>query len=266
MGYGGAVTVHTFHLAKPGLARVAMTLLRPPSAATVAGLRHAECMVPMRLGASIVSPGRWQLRRLAMFAAWEDEAAIDDFLGGTSLGRALAAGWHVRLRFLRRWGRVAAFDGLPATTGDTDPEAPVVAVTLARLRLLQVPRFIRWGKPVERLVRDHPGATLALAAARPWRTISTFTVWHSAREMDEMVHGRSAIPAPERHAAAMVERRRKDFHREFTTLRFTCIGEHGRWEGRESIVPMRGVARDTDRGPEAVEDVESSTHSMSGGR
>jgi hypothetical protein len=51
-----------------------------------------------------------------------------------------------------------------------------------------------------------------------------------------MVHGRGAIEAPERHATAMVERRRKDFHVEFTTLRFTCIGEYGAWEGRSSIV------------------------------
>jgi len=191
----------------------------------------------------MLSPGRWQIRRLAMFAAWEDEAVIDAFMQGTRLGRALAAGWHVRLQFLRRWGHVAAFGGLPATTGETHPDAPVVAVTVARLKLLQVPRFIRWGLPVERLVRDHPAATLALAAMRPWGTISTFTVWQSAREMKDMVHGRSAIPAPERHAAAMVERRRKDFHTEFTTLRFTCIGEYGAWEGRRSIVPTTSSSR-----------------------
>jgi hypothetical protein len=194
-------------------------------------------MMPMRLGAAMLSPTRWQLGQLAMFAAWENEAAIDDFLQRTRLGRALATGWHVRLQFLRRWGHVAAFDGLPAVAAETDPDAPVVAVTIARLKLLQVPRFIRWGVPVERLVRDHTGTTLALAATRPLNTISTFTVWKSAREMTDMVHGRSAIDTPERHAAAMVERRRKDFHVEFTTLRFTCIGEYGAWEGRTSIVP-----------------------------
>ncbi|MFO0633050.1 MAG: hypothetical protein U0168_09395 [Nannocystaceae bacterium] len=224
-------------MATPGLARVAMALARPPTAARVPGLRHAECMVPMRLGASILSPWRWQLRRLAMFAAWQDEAAIDAFLQRTALGRVLARGWHVRLRFLRRWGRVAAFDGLPASDGETDPDAPVVAVTVARLRLLQVPRFIHWGKPVERQVRDHPGTTLALAAFRPLRTISTFTIWHSARAMTDMVHGRDATANAQRHADAMVERRRKDFHVEFTTLRFACVGEYGQWEGRSAIVP-----------------------------
>jgi hypothetical protein len=237
--YREPMVVHTFHLAKPGLVTTLTALVRPPASATVAGLHHAECMMPMQLGASFFSPGRWQLRRLAMFAVWENEAAIDEFLQSPRLGRALAAGWHVRLKFLRRWGHVAAFDGLPAKDGETDPEAPVVAVTVARMKLLQVPRFLRWGVPVERLVRDHPGHTLALAATRPPRTIATFTVWHSAREMLDMVHGRGAIEAPERHATAMVERRRKDFHVEFTTLRFTCIGEYGAWEGRSSIVPTR---------------------------
>ncbi|MCK6545401.1 hypothetical protein L6R52_05990 [Myxococcota bacterium] len=237
------MVVHTFHLAAPGVITTIATLLRPPTSADVPGLRHAECMSPMQLGSALWSRRRWQLGRLAMFAAWEDEAAIDAFLERTRLGRALGRGWHVRLRFLRRWGQVAAFEPLPAVAGETDLEAPVVAVTVARMKLLEVPRFLRWGVPVERLVRDHPGTTLALAATRLPRTIATFTVWRTAREMLDMVHGRGAITEPERHAAAMVERRRRDFHHEFTTLRFTCLGEYGSWEGRSAIVPVDDVRR-----------------------
>ncbi|HLT30766.1 MAG TPA: hypothetical protein VK013_12035 [Myxococcaceae bacterium] len=232
------MAVHSFHLAKPGFFRTMAALLNPPTRASTAGLRHAECMFPMRLGAAILSPGRWQPRSMAMFAEWESEAAIEAFLSDTSLGRVLATGWHVRLRFLRRWGQLAALEGLPEREGDTAPDAPVVAVTLARLALPQVPRFLHWGKPVERFVRDHPGATLAMAATRPLRTISTFTIWRSAREMSEMVHGRQEGGGANRHAAAMVEHRRKDFHLEFTTLRFACISEHGAWDGRSSFVPV----------------------------
>ena len=231
------MALHTFHLAKPGFLRTMGALLRPPTSRTVSGLLHAECMMPMELGSSIFSRGRWQMGRLAMFAAWEDEAAIDAFLAGPPLGRALAAGWHVRLSFLRRWGNIAALDGLPEKAAETDLDAPVVAVTVARMKMFQVPRFLHWGKPVERQVRDHPGTTLALAAIRPPRTISTFTVWHSAREMIGMVHGRGGGESPERHVKAMGERRRKDFHVEFTTLRYTCSSEHGEWEGRSAIVP-----------------------------
>jgi hypothetical protein len=229
--------IFSFHLAKATLATSASALLRPPTAERVAGLRHAECMTVMALGSPVLSAGRVQLRRLAVFASWEAERALNAFLTETELGRTLEAGWHVRMAFLRRWGRVAEFEDLPASAGEAGPTEPVVAVTLARMKLPQVPRFIRWGKPVEELVRDHPGTTLALAAVRLPNTVSTFSVWRSQREMLDMVRGHSAVPDAERHAAAMAERQRNDFHYEFTTLRFRALAEHGAWGGRRNIVP-----------------------------
>jgi hypothetical protein len=107
------------------------------------------------------------------------------------------------------------------------------------MRIPELPRFLRSGRPVERLVRDHPAVTLAVAALRPPRTISTFSVWRTVQEMEDMVRGRSAVPDPSRHAAAMVERDRRDFHREFATYRFRAISEHGTWQGRSGIVPTR---------------------------
>jgi hypothetical protein len=192
-------------------------------------------MTVMQLGSPILSSARMQLSRLAVFASSESELAVDTFLTDRALGRTLANGWHVRLEFLRRWGRVTEFDGLPTNVRESEPDAPVVAVTLARAKLSQIPRFIRWGKPVEELVRDSPGATLALAAFRPPRTFSTFSVWRSQREMLEMVRDHGSVPGAERHATAMVERERQDFHH--TTLRFRALSEHGEWEGRRGIVP-----------------------------
>lgn len=231
------MTVFSFHFARVNIGTAFKALVDAPTGQQTPGLKHAECMARMTLGAYILSPARFQLRNLTMFAEWESNDAIDEFLGRAKLGRRLAGGWHVRMMFQRRWGIVREFDGLPESVGEQDPEAPVVAVTLARTKLSQIPRFIHWGKPVEELVRDHPGATMAIAAVRPPRTVSTFSVWTSLREMIEMVHGDSSVPHPGRHAAAMAERRRKDFHLEFTTLRFRPIEEHGNWEGRTSIIP-----------------------------
>lgn len=230
------MTIHTFHLAEVP-ARVGGRVLARPLPATIPGLDHAECLALMRLGAPVVSIDRLQLRRLAVFAQWQDDAAVEGFLADHPLGRHLARGWHVRLEFLRRWSSLAALPGLPARAGTWEADEPVVAVTVARMRLPEVPRFLRWGRPVERLVRDHPATTLALAAIRPPRTISTFSVWRTVREMEEMVHGRSAVAQPERHSAAMVERRRRDFHHEFATYRFRPLSEHGCWDGRAGIVP-----------------------------
>ncbi len=232
------MTIFSFHLARASSPTALGAMFAPPKTSDVPGLRNIECLAVMTLGAPIISPARMQISRLAAFCSWDDERAIDAFLTEAKLGRTLQAGWHVRLELLRRWGKVAAFPERPEHTGATDPEAPVVAVTLARAKLPELFRFTRWGKPVEELVRDHPGTTLALAAVRPPRTFSTFTVWRTEREMLDMVHGRDAAPGADRHAVAMVERNRRDFHHEFTTLRFRALSEHGEWEGRKGIVPQ----------------------------
>jgi len=105
------------------------------------------------------------------------------------------------------------------------------------MRLPELPRFIRWGRPVERQIRGHPEAKLAAAAIRLPRTVSTFSIWTSTRAMTAMVFGRDDGEGAHRHTEAMIERERRDFHHEFTTLRFRPLSEHGSWEGRSQYVP-----------------------------
>jgi hypothetical protein len=213
----------------------ARTLLRPPDRTTVEGLQHAECLVLMRFGAPIVSLDRLQLRRFAMFAQWNDEFALDRFLDTDAFGRRLGTGWHVRLHYLRRYGAIAALGDLPERAGDWDLDEPIVAVTIARMRLRELPRFLRWGRPVERLVASHPAAVFSTGAQRPPNTISTFSIWRTVREMTEMVHGRSDVPDAHVHQVAMAEQRRRDFHHESTFMRFRPLSEHGQWQGRRLL-------------------------------
>ncbi|WP_231635139.1 hypothetical protein [Luteipulveratus halotolerans] len=200
--------IHSFHLAEvpPGVA--ARALLRHRTAPPIAGLTHIEHLSLMRLGAPAVSLERLQLRRMAVFAQWESEQGLEAHLGSDPLGRHLARGWHVRLELVRRWGAVTGLHRLPLNASTMDPAEPVVAVTLAHLKLSQLGRFFTWGRPVERLVRDHPGQTLAVAAVRPPRTFSTFSVWRSGTAMRDMVEGHGdgatsgtgSVPDPDRHA------------------------------------------------------------------
>ena len=243
------MSIHSFHLARVPLHRAASALLRAPRAP---GLRHMEVMGGWELGSVVFSVRRLQVQRMTVFAEWDDEAALDDFLAQHPFGKRLGEGWHIRLAFLRRWGSVREFSRLPEVAGRSERDEPVVAVTLARMRLFQLPRFIRWGRPVERQVRDHPESTLALAAIRLPRTVSTFSIWTNARAMTGMVFGRDAghgagreaDDSARRHTAAMAERDRKDFHHEFTTLRFRPLSEHGSWEGRSHFVPWQaGTSR-----------------------
>jgi len=218
----------------PALVSV-QALVRPPDRTTVGGLHHAECFALMRFGAPIVSRSRLQLRRFAMFAQWDDAAALDRFLDTHAFGRRLAIGWHVRLLYLRRYGALRALSDLPETAGTWDPDEPIVAVTIARMKLRELPRFLRWGRPVERLVASHPAAVFSTGAQRPPNTISTFSIWRTLREMTEMVNGRSDVPDAHVHQAAMAEQRRSDFHYESTFMRFRPLSEHGQWQGRHLL-------------------------------
>lgn len=229
--------IFSYHLVKTKPSSTLNAFLCPPKKNQIAGLRHAEIFAAMTLGAPILSSARMQLHNLGVLAYWEEESDLDAFLINNELGHALSNGWHVRLKFLRRWGYYSEIDDLPANLEGTLPTKPVVAVTLARLKLPELFRFIRWGKPVEELVRDHPGSTLALAAFRPPRTFSTFSIWQSQQLMTDMVHGEGSFPGATRHADAMEERDRKDFHHEFITLRFRALSEHGKWLGRSNFVP-----------------------------
>lgn len=226
------MSVFTYHLLQTSVLSGLKSVFFPRTQGQAPGLLHMERMHLMTLGAPVFSTSRLLLRQLAVFAQWEDENAVDDFLKQDRFGRMLDKGWHLRLALMRQWGSIHEFRiaDEPADPTASDPAMPVVAVTLARMRLPEVPRFIRWGRQTEMLVRDHPGAVFSLASIRFPRTVSTFSVWKTQQDMLDMVRGHSAVPEPGRHIDAMRERERKDFHFEFTTLRFRALSEHGSWK------------------------------------
>lgn len=192
----------------------------------------------MNLGEPIVSTPRYNFTTIAFFARWNDETAISDFLNRPS-NRFLLDGWHVRMKLYRKWGAVSELANSFVAESESKFDGPVVAVTLARLRLSETIRFAKWGKPVERQVKNHPGNRLAYAAIRPLTTFSTFSVWDNETEMLNMVRGRNQIRDGESHREAMGERSRRDFHHEFTTMRFKPLGEFGSWHGKSNYTSPR---------------------------
>lgn len=200
----------------------------------VPGLLHAEQMSAMKLGAHLLSPKRYLFTQIILFAQWDNTEFIDQFLTSHKLGKQLSTGWHVRLKLIRRWGSISKILVQADESVELNQQTPIVAVTLARMKFLQIPRFIKWGRPVEKLVRDHPGARLSFASIRFPNTISTFSIWNSVDDMTQMVFGNSNVSDPKRHIDAMKERERKDFHTEFSTMRFIPIAEYGIWNDKDN--------------------------------
>jgi hypothetical protein len=200
-------------------------------------------MTVMTLGSPIFSPSRALVGQVAVFMQWENKAALENYLKHDRFGKVLAKGWHVRLSLIRVWGKFSGFKIPDYIDKLESPHSPVVAVTIARMKPFEVPRFIHWGRPVEKLVRDHPGTTLSLASVKFPNTVSTFSIWKTEKEMTDMVHGHSYVEKPERHSNAMKERERKDFHFEFTTLRFKPIAEFGNWKGQSNFISTSEVLK-----------------------
>lgn len=230
------MSIYTYHLIKVSYISAFKYFLFPPTLKNHPGLVHSECMSSMKLGSPFFSPSRILINQIAFFAQWKNEKALEEFLSTDDFGKILSKGWHVRLKFLRQWGKISGFKINDSPLEADSSHQPLVAVTIARMRFLQIPRFIHWGRPVEKLVRDHPGAIFSSASIKLPNVVSTFSIWKSQNEMTNMVHGHSSVPKPKRHIDAMKERERKDFHFEFTTLRFIPISEYGSWNGRTNII------------------------------
>lgn len=225
----------TYHLVETNLVNHLRFLLSAPNAKNIEGLVHIENTTCMELGAPIVSTSRFQIGKIAAFAQWKDEESFEKFLNTTFYGKLFSTGWYTKLLFVRQWGDFHGFK-IPSSNITIEPQCPVVAVTIARMKFLQIPRFLHWGRPVEKLVRDHHGTTLSLGTIRFPNTVSTFSIWETQKQMSEMVHGKSKVEKPKRHSVAMEERERKNFHHEFTTLRFKPISEHGQWKGKSNFI------------------------------
>lgn len=224
--------IFSFHLVQVPLTNIPSCLFG--SMNEVSGLNHAEKFLTMNLGSPVFSASRYNFQNLALFGWWKDEQSLDDFLDRQS-NEPFSQGWHVRMSLYRIWGQIAELKEATVFPELRNEHQSMVAVTLARLNVLQARRFVKWGKPVESQVRDHRGQVLALAALRPLNTFSTFSIWRNEKEMINMVQGRN-LGDGANHKSAMQERNRRDFHHEFMTMRFAPFKEIGSWNGKSNYL------------------------------
>ena len=219
--------IFSYHLIDAPVHQVFARLLLSRALKKVDGLRHSECLITMKMGESVTSPRRYNYRSLALFAWWEDESSLVAFLEQPPYRVFENSGWHVRMKFYRKWGSYSGLQDAPLHTKCEDPAGPVAAVTLAKLKLRHTLRFAKWGKPVEKQIRDHDGQTCAKVAYRPFNTFSTYSMWKSEEAMLGMVRGMNESRDGAQHRDAMTERAKTPFHSEFMTLRFVPLSQHG---------------------------------------
>lgn len=219
------------HIVEVGTRAAAAVLMRPPRPGRVRGLTYAETTTVAPLGEPLLPPRG--LGTVGMIAAWEDDAALDDFSRSHPLAERLAGGWQVRLEPLRVSGAWAGMPGLPTRALPVDDREPVGILTLGQLRLLRTGPFRRSAGPAEAAAVDSPALLAGTGLARPPRLVATFSLWRSAAEMRDYAYGRDSA-----HQAAVGADRARPFHHESAFVRFRPYASHGLWGNRD---PLAGL-------------------------
>ena len=232
--------VASIHIADVG-ARLGVGLFRRGLRAFEApGLRYAEAAARLPLGGS--GPPAAHPGKVAVIAAWDDDAAIDRFFAEHPLARRLADGWHVRLEPKRIVGSWPEMPGLPAEEEKMDPDEPAVVLTLGRPRIRRLPPFIRTSRPAEMLAVAHPAFVAGTALVRPPVSfVATCTLWSSTSEMRDYALGR---PHPQ-HLDAIKADRAEPFHHQEAFVRFRPYAAAGAWNGREPLSEARDAGSAT---------------------
>ncbi|TDC79949.1 spheroidene monooxygenase [Actinomadura sp. 7K507] len=187
------------------------------------------------------------LRRWALFAVWDGEAALDGFMGSSAIAARWRAeaeeSWHVRLAPLASRGRWGGRDPFapagaagarrsgPPRSG-TRHSGPVAVLTRASIRPARLAAFYRSIAAVDRALHREDGCVASVGVGEwPLARQATFSLWEDEAAIARFAYRGGA------HRDVVGRVRGEDWYAEELFARFAPHGSEGTWDGRD---PLRG--------------------------
>jgi hypothetical protein len=180
------------------------------------------------------------LRRWALFAVWEEEAALDAFLDGSPVSarwRTLAAeSYSLKLAPLRAHGAWGGRNPLADAEPDAHGDGAVAVLTRATIRIRRLVPFYRAIAPPSADLARQPGLLASVGMGEwPVARQATFSLWRSFADARRFAYERDD------HLAVVRRTRAEAWYAEELFARFRAYGAHGTWGG---VNPLGTAAPD----------------------
>ena len=173
------------------------------------------------------------LRRWALFAVWDDDAALDAFLAESPIAarwtELARESWHVRLRTVRAHGAWGGTNPLTAVA-PRQPDDPIAILTRAAIRPARLLRFYRAIEPPATQLGRSAGLLASVGVGEwPIARQATFSLWRSLADAQEFAYRSQA------HMDVVLRTRAEDWYSEELFARFEPYGSAGSWDGADPL-------------------------------